>query len=55
VTVKERQERGFFFPRKTHYECKSHNTLHTSHFSTLEKLVCHLVVLQEKKDRMAQK
>jgi hypothetical protein len=52
VTVKERQERGFFFPRNTRYECKSNNTLHTRHFSTLEKLVCHLVVLQEKKDRM---
>lgn len=52
VTVKERQERGLLFPRAIRYECKSHNTLHTRRFNTLEQLVCHLVVLQDKKDRM---
>lgn len=55
VTVKERQERGFFGPRAIRYECKNKNTLHTRHFSTLEKLVKHLVVLQENKDRMLRK
>lgn len=55
VTVKERHERGLFFPRTIVYECKSHNTLHTRRFNKVDQLVCHLLAIQDKKDRMDKK
>lgn len=55
VTVKERQERGLFFPRTIVYECKNHNTLHTHRFTSIDKMVCHLLAIQDKKDRMNKK
>lgn len=55
VTVKERHERGLFWPRTIVYECKSHNTLHTQRFTSVDKMICHLLAMQDKKDRADKK